>query len=241
MTMQTDSAAGNFRLSMLISDTRYRSYTFQLVAMILLFASVGYLISNLIFNLQTAGLSISYEFLEEPAGYDINQRLIEYNSQSTHWRASVVGVLNTLLVAVVGCFFATIFGVLAGVLRLSNNWIVAKIMAAYVEIFRNVPVLIWILIINAIFLVSLPQPKAFKARGGNPPEAEMFLDAFAFTGRGIYMPKPVLQTGGMLVLGIFLLSIFVMFAYRRYARSLLYSQGRDLPTFWPKRREISTL
>ena len=81
MTMQTDSAAGNFRLSMLISDTRYRSYTFQLVAMILLFASVGYLISNLIFNLQTAGLSISYEFLEEPAGYDINQRLIEYNSQ----------------------------------------------------------------------------------------------------------------------------------------------------------------
>ena len=233
MTMQTDSAAGNFRLSMLISDTRYRSYTFQLVAMILLFASVGYLISNLIFNLQTAGLSISYEFLEEPAGYDINQRLIEYNSQSTHWRASVVGVLNTLLVAVVGCFFATIFGVLAGVLRLSNNWIIAKIMAAYVEIFRNVPVLIWILIINAIFLVSLPQPKAFKARGGNPPEAEMFLDAFAFTGRGIYMPKPVLQTGGMLVLGIFLLSLFVMFAYRRYARSLLYSQGRDLPTFWP--------
>ena len=92
MTMQTDSAAGNFRLSMLISDTRYRSYTFQLVAMILLFASVGYLISNLIFNLQTAGLSISYEFLEEPAGYDINQRLIEYNSQSTHWRASVVGL-----------------------------------------------------------------------------------------------------------------------------------------------------
>ena len=122
MTMQTDSAAGNFRLSMLISDTRYRSYTFQLVAMILLFASVGYLISNLIFNLQTAGLSISYEFLEEPAGYDINQRLIEYNSQSTHWRASVVGVLNTLLVAVVGCFFATIFFSLR---YLRNNIIVS--------------------------------------------------------------------------------------------------------------------
>ncbi len=128
MTMQTETATGNFRLSMLISDTRYRSYTFQLVAMVLLFGSVGYLISNLIFNLETAGLSISYEFLGEPAGYDINQRLIEYNSQSSHWRASVVGVLNTLLVAVVGCFFATIFGVIAGVLRLSNNWIVAKIM-----------------------------------------------------------------------------------------------------------------
>jgi general L-amino acid transport system permease protein len=106
-------------------------------------------------------------------------------------------------------------------------------MAAYVEIFRNVPVLIWILIINAIFLVSLPQPKAFKSRGGNPPEAEMFLDAFAFTGRGIYMPKPVLQGGGLLVVGVFFLSIVAMFLYRRHARNLLYSQGKDLPTFWP--------
>ena len=86
-------------------------------------------------NLAAAGLNISYSFLGEPAGYDINQRLIEYNSQSTHWRASVVGVLNTLLVAFLGCLMATIFGVFAGILRLSNNWIVAKIMAVYVEIF----------------------------------------------------------------------------------------------------------
>ncbi len=150
---------------------------------------VGYLYLNLVENLRTAGLDISYEFLGEPAGYDINQRLVEYNSQSSHWRASVVGVLNTLLVAFVGCILATIFGVTAGVLRLSNNWIVAKLMAVYVEIFRNVPVLIWILIINAIFLIALPQPKAFKSRGGNPPEAEMLWDSFAFTGRGYLCPQ----------------------------------------------------
>lgn len=233
MSMQTDAPSGSFRLSMLINDTRYRSYTFQFIALIALIALFGYLISNLLGNLRTAGLNISYEFLGEPAGYDINQRLIEYDSQSSHWRASLVGVLNTLLVAVCGCVLATVFGVVAGVLRLSNNWIVAKIMSVYVEIFRNVPVLIWILIINAIFLISLPQPKAFKARGGNPPEAEMWLDAFAFTGRGIYMPKPLFLEGSWIVVATFVLSVIGVFAYRRYARNQLFQFGRDLPVGWP--------
>ena len=233
MTSINDPKPESFQLSQLINDTRYRSYTFQFIALIVLFFLVGYLYLNLVENLRTAGLDISYEFLGEPAGYDINQRLVEYNSQSSHWRASVVGVLNTLLVAFVGCILATIFGVTAGVLRLSNNWIVAKLMAVYVEIFRNVPVLIWILIINAIFLIALPQPKAFKARGGNPPEAEMLWDSFAFTGRGIYAPKPVFETGSWVVVAVFILSIIGVFAYRRYANFALYTRGRDLPRGWP--------
>ena len=233
MTSINDPKPESFQLSQLINDTRYRSYTFQFVALIVLFFLVGYLYLNLVENLRTAGLDISYEFLGEPAGYDINQRLVEYNSQSSHWRASVVGVLNTLLVAFVGCILATIFGVTAGVLRLSNNWIVAKLMAVYVEIFRNVPVLIWILIINAIFLIALPQPKAFKSRGGNPPEAEMLWDSFAFTGRGIYAPKPVFETGSWVVVVVFILSIIGMFAYRRYTKFALYTHGRDLPRGWP--------
>ena len=181
-------------------------------------------------NLAAAGLNISYSFLGEPAGYDINQRLIEYNSQSTHWRASVVGVLNTLLVAFLGCLMATIFGVFAGILRLSNNWIVAKIMAVYVEIFRNVPVLIWILIINAVFLAALPQPRAFR---GENPEATMLFDAFAFTGRGIYMPKPVLYDGGWIVIVAFILSLIAVLFYRRYARKTLFDHGVILPVLWP--------
>ena len=223
----------SFRLTQLIDDTRYRSYTFQFIALVLLIFSVGYLYANLVANLKVAGLNISYEFLGDPAGYDINQRLIDYTSQSTHLRASVVGLLNTLLVAFVGCFLATIFGVTAGILRLSNNWIVSKLMAVYVEIFRNVPVLIWILIINAIFMISLPQPKAFKVRGDNPPDAEMLFDAFAFTGRGIYVPKPIFEAGSWVVALVFFLSFIGVFVYRRYTKSVLYSQGRDLPRGWP--------
>ena len=162
MATLSDVPSESFRLSMLINDKRYRAYTFQFIALLLLIGVFSYLGYNLIKNLQAAGLNISYKFLGDPAGYDINQRLIEYNNQSPHWRASLVGVLNTLLVAVLGCISATIIGVVVGVLRLSNNWIVSKLMSVYVEIFRNVPVLIWILIIMAVFTSVLPQPRDFR-------------------------------------------------------------------------------
>ena len=230
MSLSAQADVSEFRLSMLINDKRYRSYTFQFLALMVLICLMAFLGWNLMQNLAAAGLNISYSFLGEPAGYDINQRLIEYNSQSTHWRASVVGVLNTLLVAFLGCLMATIFGVFAGILRLSNNWIVAKIMAVYVEIFRNVPVLIWILIINAVFLAALPQPRAFR---GENPEATMLFDAFAFTGRGIYMPKPVLYDGGWIVIVAFILSLIAVLFYRRYARKTLFDHGLILPVLWP--------
>ena len=230
MSLSAQADMSEFRLSMLINDKRYRSYTFQFLALMVLICLMAFLGWNLMQNLAAAGLNISYSFLGEPAGYDINQRLIEYNSQSTHWRASVVGVLNTILVAVLGCLMAPIFGVIAGVLRLSNNWIVAKIMAVYVEIFRNIPVLIWILIINALFLAALPQPRAFR---GDNPEATMLFDAFAFTGRGIYMPKPVMYEGGWIVVASFILSLIAIFVYRRYARKTLFDHGVVLPVLWP--------
>ncbi|NCX57854.1 MAG: ABC transporter permease subunit [Rhodobacteraceae bacterium] len=218
-----------FQFSMLLNDKRYRSYTFQFFALFLLICAMAYLGKNLLENLAAAGLNISYSFLGEPAGYDINQRLIEYNSQSTHLRASVVGVLNTLLVAFLGCIAATFFGVTAGILRLSNNWIVAKLMMIYVEIFRNVPVLIWILIIHSVFLAFLPQPKAFR---GENPEASMLWDAFAFTGRGFYIPKPVFNDGSLVVILIFILSIIGVFAFRYFARQKLYSEGKLIETRW---------
>ena len=218
-----------FQFSMLLNDKRYRSYTFQFFALFILICAMAYLGKNLLENLAAAGLNISYSFLGEPSGYDINQRLIEYNSQSTHLRASLVGVLNTLLVAFLGCIAATFLGVTAGILRLSNNWIVAKLMMIYVEIFRNVPVLIWILIIHSVFLAFLPQPKAFR---GENPEATMLWDAFAFTGRGFYIPKPVFNDGSLIVIIAFILSIIGVFAFRYYARQKLYSEGKLLETRW---------
>ncbi len=229
MTAISEETEPSFRLSMLIYDTRYRSLTFQLVAIILTAAFVGWLVSNAVTNLADQGQDISFEFLGNPAGYDINQQPIPYQSQDTHLRASIVGVLNTLIVAFLGCITATIIGVAAGVLRLSNNWLVAKMMSLYVEAFRNVPVLIWILIIFSVMTLSMPAPSAYR---GETPEVSMLFDAIAFTNRGVYVPKPVWGDGSMIVVLTFIASIIGIFVFSRYARDLLYRTGQMLPTYW---------
>lgn len=230
MTTMTDPPRAAFRLSMLLNDTRYRSYTFQAVALLVLIVAFAYLGNNLFSNLAAAGLNIGFDFLGSSAGYDINQTMIEYDSQSSHARAAVVGILNTLLVAFLACITATVFGVFAGVLRLSNNWLVSKLMAFYVEIFRNIPVLIWIIIIFTIMTAVMPAPRDFR---GDDPAASMILDSIAFTNRGIYVPGPVWNPGSMVVVITFFASLVGIFAYRRYATDLLYKTGKLLPTFWP--------
>ena len=230
MTTMTDPPGESFRLSMLINDTRYRSMTFQAIALLTLIVAIAYLTNNLLVNLAAQGLNISYGFLSDPAGYDIDQTLVEYDNQMTHARAALVGVLNTLLVAFLACAMATIFGVIAGVLRLSKNWLVRKLMSVYVEIFRNIPVLIWIIIIYTIMTAVLPPPNAFR---GDDPASTMFLNLFAFTNRGIYLPAPVWGSGSMVVVAVFIASVVGVFAYRRYATKLLYSTGQLLPMGWP--------
>jgi general L-amino acid transport system permease protein len=150
MATLTDPPREAFRLSQLIYDTRYRSMTIQVIAFILIMSALFWLANNTVQNLAALGKDFNFAFLSNRAGYDINQRLIEYSNDSTHGRAALVGILNTLLVAFVGCILATIFGVTAGVLRLSSNWIVARLMSVYVEGFRNIPTLLWILIVFAI-------------------------------------------------------------------------------------------
>ena len=231
MTSVTDPPQGSFRLSMLINDTRYRSYTFQFIALVLLIAFMAYLGINLVSNLTAQGLNISFGFLSDPAGYDINQRPIEYDSQSSHLRAAMVGIINTLIVAFLACVTATVFGVIAGVLRLSNNWVVRKLMAVYVEIFRNIPVLIWIIIIFSIMTVAMPAPRAFR---GENATSSMLFDAFAFTNRGVYSPAPIIDgASGWIVVAVFIASIIGIFSYRKFATKKLYDTGQLLPTFWP--------
>ncbi|MCB1337398.1 MAG: ABC transporter permease subunit [Maritimibacter sp.] len=189
MTTLTDPPRGSFRLSMLIYDSRYRSITIQIVALIAVLSLFGWLVSNTMQNLAALGKQPSFGFLKEAAGYDINQRLIDYDNQDTHFRAAFTGLLNTLLIAVLGCIAATVIGIVVGVLRLSNNWVVSRLMAVYVETFRNVPVLLWIILTMAVLIELFPEPKAFR---GENPEARMILgDSVALTNRGFYVPEPL--------------------------------------------------
>ena len=239
MTSLSDPQRGSFRLSSLLNDTRYRSMTLQVIAAVVLALTLGYLYSNLMANLQEQGLDISFDFLYSPAGYDINQTLIDYNSQSTNLRAAVVGVLNTLLVAFLACVTATVFGVIAGVLRLSKNWLVRKLMAFYVEIFRNIPVLIWIIIIFTIMTAVMPAPSAFR---GDTPSSSMLFDLFAFTNRGVYVPGPYFTRGfggedgswinWLLVIGVLVASLFATRAVSARANDKQAKTGVRPKTFW---------
>ncbi len=229
MTATSDlPKAETFRLSMLIYDKRYRSTTIQVVVVGLVMAGVAWLINNAYENLAALGKPLSFRFLFEPAGYDINQRLIEYNSRMSHGRAMLVGLLNTLLVAFLGCIAATIIGVVVGVLRLSRNWLVARLMTFYVEGLRNVPVLLWILLAMAILIDTLPAPSAFR-RG----DASMLLgDTVAITNRGIFIPRPIFGEGSAVVVVVFLLSLVAIWAFRRWARRRQEETGQILPVFW---------
>ena len=228
MSTISDPSQQGFRLSMLVNDTRYRGLTFQIIAFCALIFLFGWMAWNATQNLAALGQDISYGFLGEQAGYDINQKLIPYSSTDTHFRAAMVGILNTLLVAFLGCVTATIIGVVVGILRLSKNWLVSKLMSAYVEIFRNVPVLIWILIIFSVMSNALPAPNAFR---GDNATASMVMDAVAFTNRGVYVPRPIWAPGSAVVVAVFLLSIAGIFALRKYAVKLLFDTGRELPVF----------
>jgi general L-amino acid transport system permease protein len=164
------------------------------------------------------------------AGYDINQRLIPYTNDSTHGRAALVGILNTLLVAFIGCIIATVIGVFVGILRLSKNWIIAKLMSVYIEGFRNIPILLWIVMIFALLTEFTPAPKAF--RGANPEASMILFESTAVTNRGTYFPNPVWGDGSIYLIIVFLISLIAIFFFRRYARSLQEETGQNLPKFW---------
>ncbi|HHX91007.1 MAG TPA: ABC transporter permease subunit [Paracoccus sp.] len=202
MAMDSGAPRESFRLSMLLYDTRYRSYTIQIFALMLLMLGAAWLVDNTIKNLAVLGKDFSFRFLWTTAGYDISQRPIEYDSTMTHGRAAVVGLLNTVILAIMACALATVLGVLAGVLRLSNNWIVARLMTVYVEVFRNIPTLLWILIFGAIMTEAMPPPSAF--RGDDPAASMLLFDSIALTNRGVYVPEPFFHRdlGSLNLLGV---------------------------------------
>jgi len=228
MADTTEMPRDTFRLSQLLYDARYRSMTIQVVAAMLLMLSLAWLVDNTVQNLAALGKDFSFRFLWTTAGYDINQQIIPFSSQDTHARAALVGILNTLLVAFMGCILATVIGVLAGVLRLSKNFVVAGIMTFYVEAMRNTPLLIWILIVFAVMTEATPQPRDFREGGG----ASMILwDSVAISNRGVFIPKPLWGEGSGLVVAVFLLSVAAIFILRRFARKRQEQTGEQLLVF----------
>jgi len=209
-------------LARLWSNKEARSVIIQIVTLTLIFAVLAMLLRNVVINLERVGKEFSFSFFFTPAAYDITfSPFIEYNSRSTHLRAAAVGILNTLLVAICGIILATIMGFTMGVLRLSSNWLVSRLVYCFLEFTRNIPVLLHILFIHGLIVTLLPVPK----------KAMVFNDLFFLTNRGFFIPQPVWESGAEIVGTALVLSIVFVFFFRRWAKKTQEETGRIYPVF----------
>ncbi|HEY0275842.1 MAG TPA: ABC transporter permease subunit [Paenirhodobacter sp.] len=248
MSSAADAPEPGFRLSQLIYDTRYRSITIQIVVLLLVMAGVAWLVDNTIRNLNVLGKDFNFGFLDNRAGYDIAQHLIPYSNDSTHARAMLVGLLNTLWISILGCLTATLIGVFVGVLRLSPNWLVSRLMTTYVEVFRNIPVLLWILVAMALLTEMTPSPNSYKVNPATgAAQTSMFLfDSVAFTNRYTAVPGVeftrslgVLETplapfslDVLAALAVLAVSIWANRRYRTHASAVQEATGVRPTTWW---------
>ena len=192
-----DSSTRN-SLTRLWNNQQARSVIIQIVTVTIVFALLALILRNVVNNLEAIGKEFSFKFLLSPAAYDITfSPFIEYSSRSTHLRAAVVGILNTLLVAACGIVLATVMGFLLGILRLSRNWLVNRMVYCFLEFTRNVPILLHILFIHGIIVTQL-----------NPPRQAMnFADSFFLSNRGFFIPQPVWEPIAWIVAVVFLVSL----------------------------------
>lgn len=201
------------------NDPKYRALFFQVV----LIAALGYffysIIQNTLDNMNARGVSTGFGFMSEPAGFDILQALVPFDSTHTFGRSFIVGVLNTLLVTVLGIIFATILGFIVGVARLSNNWLISKIATVYIETFRNIPLLIQIIFWYSLIVGSLPSVRN---------SLSMF-DSFFLNQRGINMPSPVIAEGFIYTGIAILIGIIGSFVLKRWAKARQQTTGERFP------------
>ena len=203
-------------------NKEYRSVFFQILTMVIVFAILGMIVSNVATNLKNVGKDFSFSFLDSTAGYDITfQPFITYSPTDTHLRAAVVGVLNTLFVAVSGVIIASILGFTMGILRLSNNWLISRIVYVFLEFTRNVPILLHILFVHSIFLYVFPVPK----------QAISISDTFFFSNRGILIPSPVFGDGFGYVWIVLLISITIVAIFVSWAHKIQDETGKIYPVF----------
>ncbi len=204
------------------NDPKVRSIFFQAVLLIAVVYFGMYIFGNTAANLEKQGIATGFGFLETTAGFGIITHLIEYNEDSSYGRAFVVGLLNTLLMAFTGIIAATIIGVFIGIARLSHNWLISRLAMVYIEIFRNIPLLLQIFFWYFAVLRALPAPK----NSVNIAEG-MFIN-----NRGIYMPSAIYEEGFSLAVWALIIAIVGVFFMARWAHKRQDATGQQFHTFY---------
>ncbi|MCH8551155.1 MAG: amino acid ABC transporter permease [Natronospirillum sp.] len=206
-----------------LNNPRVRSVVYQILIILGVVWAVATIAGNVVANLEARGIATGFRFLGERAGFGVSQALIDYSSNSTYSRVFFVGLLNTLLVSAMGIVAATFLGLFVGLGRLTPNWLVRKICMVYIEIFRNVPVLLQIFFWYYAVLQTLPRPNQ---------SITLFGDLFFINVRGAYAPRPVLESGIGILTTLLILAIIAVIALTIWARRRKRDTGEEFPVFW---------
>ncbi len=201
------------------NDPKARGIFFQVLLIVVIAYFVWALVENTLRNLEAQNIASGFGFLNTTASFGINQVLTDYTEESSYGAVFIVGLLNTLLVAGVGIFFATVIGFSVGIMRLSKNWVVAKIATVYVETLRNIPLLLQIFFWYFAVLRAMPDKRS---------KASLF-DTFNINVTGIWMPKPLPQEGFNTVIIAVLVGIVLAFLVNNWAKKRQAKTGQQFP------------
>ncbi|MEO7151423.1 MAG: ABC transporter permease subunit [Burkholderiaceae bacterium] len=199
----------------------FRGLLYQVLALALIAFAVWYLASNTLSNMAARGIQSGFGFLRDTAGFDIGESVIPFESTDPYWMAFLVGVLNTLRVAIVGVVLATLLGTMLGVGRFASNAIIRGLCYGYVELFRNVPVLLQLLMWYLFFTDVLPSMDEAWVAGG-----------FRLSKNGLSFPVPVWQLGQALAGAGLVVGLLAAWAYRRWATASFEATGRVRSLVW---------
>ena len=204
------------------NDPKVRSIFFQAVLLIAVVGFGMYIFGNTAANLEKQGIATGFRFMGTTAGFGIITHLIDYTEASSYGRAFAVGFLNTMLVAFTGIIAATIIGVFIGIARLSHNWLISRLAMVYIELFRNIPLLLQIFFWYFAVLRALPAPK----------NSVNFMDGVFINNRGIYLPSAIYEEGFSLVLGALFIAIVAVIFMARWAHKRQDATGQPFHTFY---------
>jgi len=206
----------------ILNNPHFRSIFFQVLALLIVIFLAAYFTTNMFNNIEARNITTGFGFLDNIAGFGISQHLIEYSdSTSTFGDVFIVGLLNTLLVSVLGIIFASIIGLLIGVGRLSDNYLISKLSLIYIETFRNIPILLQILFWYNVVLAALPSPR----------QSFSYLDSIFLNNRGLLLPEPIFEAGSSAVLISFILAVAGVIYLKRWANKRHDDTGEEFPLF----------
>ncbi len=190
----------------------------QLLTLVVVILVFGFFSYNAQVNMENRGITFGYGFLSQESSFDVQFSLIEYDGSHSYFRAYLVGLLNTILVSVIGIIFATIIGVIVGIARLSNNYLIKRTAAIYVEFFRNIPLLLQIFFWYFAALRALPLPE----------KAEPIFGVFFLTIKGFFVPAFVWNNLHIFIYSVIAAIIAIVFV-RLYAKKKQENQGIQTP------------